>query len=186
MALLKPKYLTPITAHFDDDGDPVPFLTGNMYSSPLVDRTTTPTFAEYVQLGFWCDAAVPNNGVEVYIYSDMGDNHSNPPESDSDKRNWINESVTTAGTQFVKWKVTPEITSTTALSSMVKHVGTLDFLAQYDSSYMLFNVATYFGGIIPPRFAILVKNNTGDDIIFYGPNGQSAWCQILGVQAEVV
>jgi hypothetical protein len=49
-----------------------------------------------------------------------------------------------------------------------------------------FNVASVFGGIVPPRWAVVIDNKSTHAIYGNGPNGQVAWGQVIGVVAETV
>lgn len=187
MAIIRPKYLPTVVAQPELDGlNPVPFAAETLYSTPLVDRSATPTFAEFVRLGFLYWGSTSGE-VDIYVYFDFGDNTASPPEGDINRSNWTVANVVNAEFATPKWKVDmfaqPPIESWPA---KLVHTFTVE-PATENYSYS-FNVASVMGGMIPPRFAVLLHNKiVGETLQPYGHSSMlKAWCQIYGVQAEVV
>lgn len=174
MAIIRPKLLTPITVLHELDGpNAVEFAAATSYVSGLIDRSAQPTFAELVRVGFRRGAgAAPVGAVGVWVYYDYG-----------------------SGTAFVNTSKYPDTVSGATSGSIdpaadnLIHAGDIEFDGSegYWRRFLSFNVAKLFGGVVPPRWALVVHNNTGAPIVgngFTGGDGSKYWAAIQGYQAE--
>lgn len=177
MATIRPKFLTPIQIdHAVVDYVVAPFVDGAIYTSGLINRSAAATFAELVTVAFTYDTGTPDGVVEIWVYGDYG--------------------AFVYGT-YDSWAFSQPNQSASAVVDMYgAHISSIGAIkageinmvgvAAYEKRLLKFNVASVFGGAIPPRYAILVKNDSGVSVVGNGPNGQDAWCIIQGVQAETV
>ena len=184
---IQPKYLAPVTFFHDVAGDgytPVPFVAGGVYASQIIDRTVSPTFAEFVTLTFSSTEAETLSGeVDIYVYSDIGP--GGPPGENGE--NWIFWPVVLANAASPKWSVSASLYGVPISTLPLKLVGTMTLAnAGWHTRPYTFNVASVFGGIVPPRWAVVVHNKSTFDLGGEGPNGQKAWGQVVGVVAESV
>lgn len=183
--LIKPKYLPTVVAHqeFDEFGDAVAFAPGKAYATQVVDRTLTPTFAEIVNVLIHPVSGTLTGTLDFYVYVDYGDNSASPPDADENKQNWVYNPFVDAGFAVPKWSV-----NLAWGKPLMKKQGSFDISAVglNEPIFHTFNVATVLGGVVPPRFGILLANNTLANLVGQGTQGEKSWCQILGVQAESV
>lgn len=183
---IQPKHLAPITFVCDvavDGYSPVPFLAGETYASQVVDRTASPTFAEYVTLSFGSDDETLSGDVDIYVYGDIGPGGT-PSEFDE---NWNYWQVTQANIATPKWSVSANLWGQPLTSLPLKLIGTLTLSGPgWYRRPFVFNVATAFGGVVPPRWAVVVHNKSSHGLFGEGPNGQRAWGQAVGMVAESV
>jgi len=183
---IQPKYLAPVTFFHDVEVDgytPVPFVAGGVYASQIIDRTASPTFAEFVTLTFSSDVDPISGEVDIYVYSDIGPGGT-PYENDA---NWIFPQVVQANVASPKWSVSASLSGVPISTLPLKLVGTMTLAnAGWLTRPYTFNVASVFGGIVPPRWAVVVHNKSTFGLIGEGPNGQKAWGQVVGMVAESV
>lgn len=176
MAVIRPKYLTPVQInHVLVDYAPVPFADGAIHTSGIIDRTANPTFAELAIVNFMYETGTPDGVVEIYAYGDSGNFVGGDPT-------WSFWQAAQAASSLVDLSGAP-LSSIGAFKVWeVNMVG----VAPYQKRLARFNLAEGFGGVIPQRFALICKNDSGVPVWGNGPGGQDAWAIIQGVQAETV
>ena len=164
MSLIKPKALTLATYSLIN----LYLEPATAYVTPWIDRTTLPTFAEFVSvqlLGQSGGVLSDTSKIHVWVagWSDIsaGDN----PISDV-----TNQVLTYSHLEL--WR-----------ASAIE-VGNLDFsLGDLTKSRGLrFNVAKAFGGVIPVKFAVILQNRSGIQV----RNPGAPVISVQGFQAETV
>lgn len=169
MAIIQPKFLTPITRTQSTS-----MAIDEAWSSGLIDRRTTPTFAEYIDIYLFKNA-VSTGVVNAYLFSIV---------SASDPH-WT---TATSPGPIAGFQWDPQDGYSRQYSLLFE----LDKLYSANSGstfHKKFNLAEYCGGAIPPRWIIVVENKT-DITLDAGGFGMGRpdnhWIDILGVQAESV
>lgn len=185
--IIKPKIL-PTKVFFPQysaPSTPVDFAAGKIYATDVIDRTTSPTFAELVEIGLRASAGTVTGDVKVYVYGSFTGNTTSVP-------GYTNEPTT--ATAFYdgqvilspknapnKWQINDTLTDPT---TGWKLAGSFTPAAATGKpSYFSFNVASLFGGVVPMKFVILAHNNTDGALKAMASNH---WCQVTGLQVETV
>lgn len=167
MAVIQPKFLTPVVAQFEASPTLLQLLNNSIASTPVIDRSLTPTFAEYVKVSFkheW--SVVPTGNVHIRVFGW----HSNETDNTLGPNEDIHDGNIFHGV-------------------LIKTITPSDYYIQYGDTYVLtltFNIAEYFGGIIPPRFRVVIENTSNFLIEHISGEQRDWWCTVTGVQAESI
>lgn len=168
MSLIKPKALAVLDYSMVNG-----FLEPNeSFATPFIDRTLTPTFAEFVSVqmqGQWEGTVVSPGKAYVYVVAHTGGLTISDSEVEFNTVNRILGGVT----NFYLNKIGAIL------------VGELNFndpVATNLSRGCRFNAAKAFGGVIPTQFSVVVENKSGMQL--RNPGGPII--SVQGFQAETV
>lgn len=170
MAIIKPRYLPyEFLNYIGNNPSDNPFASGH-YQSKLIDRSLTPTFAEFISVVVprLREPPVGVNTMQVYAIP------------------WHTE------VEF-PWDVPNASNTTTIMAGFAASRGVLLLekeLSVTSGGIASLNLAHYFQGIIPPKWTLALSLSLDPDVTINDKvtsmGSDNAWATVLGIQAESV